>query len=315
MLRTVVLGAGHWHLPLYRDAFVKHHKIIGIWDSDSDAAARAAADLSTIAHDTVASCAAAKPDLAYVLGVHAAMPGICRELIAARVPFVLEKPGAAAVAELAAVRDEAKAAGVAATVALVQRYGPLPDLLGRVGTLRHVRFSFVAGPPSRYVDAGCGWVLDRSVSGGGCLYLLGVHFTDMVRHVTGQDITSARSTRHYPVGASTEDYGVLSLQTATGTTATVEIGWTFPVAPVKRYVNYTAVGVDGHVAVDTMGGVELNAPDQDTVHETVDVDSDALYPIFVEAVVANYDSGFAAMPTLSDLVDAMRPIEESYADS
>jgi len=108
---------------------------------------------------------------------------------------------------------------------------------------------------------------------------------------------------------------VLSLQTATGTTATVEIGWTFPVAPVKRYVNYTAVGVDGHVAVDTRGGVELNAPDQETVHETVDVDSDALYPIFVEAVAANYDSGFAAMPTLADLVDAMRPIEESYASS
>ena len=64
-----------------------------------------------------------------------------------------------------------------------------------------------------------------------------------------------------------------------------------------------------------MGGVELNAPGQDTVHETVDVDSDALYPIFVEAVVANYDSGFATMPTLTDLVDAMRPIEESYADS
>jgi hypothetical protein len=26
-------------------------------------------------------------------------------------------------------------------------------------------------------------------------------------------------------------------------------------------------------------------------------------------------AGFAAMPTLTDLVNAMRPIEESYADS
>ena len=163
----------------------------------------------------------------------------------------LEKPGAAAVADLAAVRDEADAAGVPATVALVQRYGPLPDLFGRVGDLRHVRFSFVAGPPSRYVDAGCSWVLDRSVSGGGCLYLLGVHFTDMLRHVTGEEITEARSVRQYPDGAGVEDYGVLTLETSGGVTATVEIGWTFPVAPVKRYVNYTAVGAGGHVAVDT----------------------------------------------------------------
>ena len=211
MLRTVVLGAGHWHLPLYRDAFLKHHQIIGVWDTDPDAAARAAADLGTIAHDTVADCLAAKPDLAYVLGRARPMPDICRQLIAARIPFVLEKPGAAAVADLAAVGDEADAAGVPATVALVQRYGPLPDLLVASGDLRHVRFSFVAGPPSRYIDAGCGWVLDRSVSGGGCLYLLGVHFTDMLRHVTGQ------ADHRSPVGApvprrapSTEDYGVLN---------------------------------------------------------------------------------------------------------
>ena len=30
---------------------------------------------------------------------------------------------------------------------------------------------------------------------------------------------------------------------------------------------------------------------------------------------ADYDSGFAGMPTLTDLVEAMRPIEESYACS
>ena len=192
MQNTVVLGAGHWHLPLYRDAFAEHHRIIGVWDTDGDTAEPAAAELGTTAYGSVADCLAAKPDLAYVLGVHAEMPDICRQLIAAKIPFVLEKPGAAAVADLAAVRDEADAAGVPAAVALVQRYGPLPDLFGRVGDLRHARFSFVAGPPSRYVDAGCSWVLDRSVSGGGCLYLLGVHFTDMLRHLTGEQITAAR---------------------------------------------------------------------------------------------------------------------------
>ena len=105
---------------------------------------------------------------------------------------------------------------------------------------------------------------------------------------------------------------MLTLETAGGATATVEIGWTFAVAPVKRYVNYTAASAAGHLAVDTQGGVALNAPGQDIAHETVDVDSDALYPIFVEAVIRNLDSGFQGMPTLTDLVNAMRPIEESY---
>lgn len=188
MQQIVVLGAGHWHLRLYRDAWVEHHDIVGVWDQSADAAAKAAADLGTTAYLSVVDCLAAGPDLAHVLGVHAQMPGICRQLIAAGIPFVLEKPGAAAVADLAAVRDEAAAAGVPATV-----------------------------------------------------------------------------------------------------------------------------GSGGHIAVDTRGGVEINAPGEDTVQESVDVDSDALCPIFVKDVAGTYDSGFAGMPTLTDLVEAMRPIEESYA--
>jgi hypothetical protein len=46
---------------------------------------------------------------------------VCRRLIAAGVPFVLEKPGAAAVADLAAVRDEAQAAGVPGRVPRARR--------------------------------------------------------------------------------------------------------------------------------------------------------------------------------------------------
>jgi len=311
MPNVVVLGAGHWHLPLYRDALRAHHRVVGVWDTDPEAAAKAAADLAVPSFRTVADALAVNPDLAYVLGVHAQMPDLCRQLIAARVPFVLEKPGAAAVADLAAVRNQAEAAEVPATVALVQRYGPLPRLLSQVGRPRHLRFTFIAGPPSRYTAAGCGWVLDRAVSGGGCLYLLGVHFTDLLQHLTGLDIVTARAARQYPAGASTEDYGVLTLETADGTTATVEIGWTFPDGPIKRYVNYTAAGDGGHIVVDTRGAVELNAPARQTAHQQVDVDSDALYPLFVEAVATTYSTGFAGMPTLTDLVNAMAPIENS----
>ena len=180
-----------------------------------------------------------------------------------------------------------------------------------MGHLRHLRFSFIAGPPSRYTDAGCGWVLDRTISGGGCLYLLGVHFTDLLLHITGSEIISSRAARQYPTDATTEDYGVLTLETADGTTATVEIGWTFPDGPVKRYVNYTAAGDEGHIAVDTRGGVELHNPGRAATQQTVDVDSDALYPLFVQAVATSYTAGFAGMPTLTDLMNAMEPIEKA----
>jgi predicted dehydrogenase len=54
MQRTVVLGAGHWHLPLYRDAFVERHQVVGVWDADTDAVSRAADDLGATGYDTVA---------------------------------------------------------------------------------------------------------------------------------------------------------------------------------------------------------------------------------------------------------------------
>ena len=47
----------------------------------------------------------------------------------------------------------------------------------------------------------------------------------MLRHLTGEQITAARSVRQYADGADIEDYGVLTLETSGGATATVEIGW------------------------------------------------------------------------------------------
>src|SRR3954453_3279287 len=46
MQNVVVLGAGHWHLPLYRDALRSRHRVVGVWDTDPNAAAKAGADLS-----------------------------------------------------------------------------------------------------------------------------------------------------------------------------------------------------------------------------------------------------------------------------
>ena len=250
------------------------------------------ADLCTAAYDTVADASrTARPRL---------RPGRTRrnarhlpQLIAARIPFVLEKPGAAAVTDLAAVGDEADAAGVPATVALVQRYGPLPDLFVPSG-MRHARFSFVAGPPSRYTDAGGSWVLDRSLSGGGCLYLLGVHFTDMLRHLTRQQIT--RSPVGAPVPRGRRHRGLrrtnagnrrwndrhgrdrLDLPGRPGQAIRQLHRRRRRRAPRRRQPRWSGT----------------HAPGQNPAQQTVDVDSDALYPLFVEAVATTYATGSLA---------------------
>jgi hypothetical protein len=74
----------------------------------------------------------------------------------------------------------------------------------------------------------------------------------------------------------------------------------------QRWNNWSTRTAAG-IAVDTRGGVDVHTPGQDTAHQTIDVDSDALYPVFVDAVAASYAAGFAGMPTLTDLVKAMEP--------
>ena len=60
MQKTVVLGAGHWHLPLYRDAFLQHHEIVGVWDRSANAAARVESMSKTLGKTVVISSAFAQ---------------------------------------------------------------------------------------------------------------------------------------------------------------------------------------------------------------------------------------------------------------
>ena len=196
--RTIVVGAAHWHVPLYAAAVAEVHRVVGVSDEDPERV-RGLAELWGAPVETDWRRLLELPDveLAYVFGPHDQMAQTCLALIERRIPFVVEKPLGTSLEELQAVRQAAEEAGVPATVPLIQRGGPADSWLAKAGRPVYQRLSFTAGPPERYNRNGNPWMLDPERAGGGCLANLGPHFIDLFLQRSGNttaDVAARLST-------------------------------------------------------------------------------------------------------------------------
>ncbi|MDR6987524.1 putative dehydrogenase [Paenarthrobacter nitroguajacolicus] len=253
--------------------------------------------------------------LAYVFGPHDGMAEKCMALIARGIPFVVEKPLGTSLDELSTVRRAAESAGVPATVPLVQRGGPTEKWLAKAGRPTYQRASFIAGPPSRYLDNANPWMIDPVKAGGGCLANLGPHFVDLF--LRGCDEQAAQvdsrlsSTLHRQ---AVEDHASVIITTPEGREAIVEVGYAFPGSPLKRYCSFTSAGEAGFASVNSDGTATFTASDGTTETGEINVDSDPLYDPFVRNVARTLEDGFRGLPTLAQLEDVMRPIWQAYDD-
>ncbi|MDI2034202.1 hypothetical protein PJL15_01308 [Paenarthrobacter nitroguajacolicus] len=251
--------------------------------------------------------------LAYVFGPHEGMAEKCMALIERGIPFVVEKPVGTSLEDLSTVRRAAEAAGVPATVPLVQRGGPTEAWLAKAGRPTYQRASFIAGPPARYLFNANPWMLDPVKAGGGCLANLGPHFVDLFLRGCGEAAAEVDSRLSSVLhGQAIEDHASLIITTPEGREAIVEVGYAFPGSPLKRYCSFTSVGESGFATVDSDGTATFTALDGTTEVDKINVDSDPLYDPFVRNVARTLEDGFRGLPTLAQLEDVMRPIWRAY---
>jgi predicted dehydrogenase len=313
--RTIVIGASHWHVPLYAPAIAQVHDVVGLSDEDPGRVASLAHLWGApVEHDWRSLLTVQDVDLAYVFGPHDRMAEVCMALIERRIPFVVEKPLGVSLDELRAVQRAATEAGVPATVALVQRGGPVDAWLARAGRPVYQRYSFIAGPPQRYEHNGNPWMLDRGRAGGGCLANLGPHFVDLFlqrsRSTTGAVAARLSTTLH---ASAVEDHATVVVTTPDAREAIIEVGYAFPDSPLKRYCSYSSAGETGFASIDSDGSARFTGTDGVTERAVLDVDSDPLYALFVRDVAAAFDDGFRGLPTLGDLEQTMRVVWGAYA--
>ncbi|HKG49294.1 MAG TPA: Gfo/Idh/MocA family oxidoreductase [Actinomycetales bacterium] len=312
--RTIVLGASHWHVPLYATAIGEVHDVVGLsdeqpervrdlaqqWGGPVEADWRRLLDLQDV-------------ELAYVFSRHDRMAEICHALIERRIPFVVEKPLGTSLDQLQAVRRAAESARVPATVPLVQRGGPADRWLAKAGRPVYQRLSFIAGPPERYDRNGNPWMLDLERAGGGCLANLGPHFVDLFQQRSAQTtadvVARLSSTLH---STPVEDHATLVLTTPDGREAIIEVGYAFPHSQLKRDCSYSTAGEAGYASIGSDGSATFTALDGGTERAVLDVDSDPLYDPFVRQVARTLGEGFRGLPTLGELEDVMRIIWRAY---
>lgn len=306
---AVVLGASHWHAPLYGAGLARRFHVAAVQSPEPDHA-RPLADAVGVAVTSTVEDALSHDDIdvAFVFSPHHEMAAISQNLIDRRIPFVIEKPAGANLAELRDLEAAARQAGVPATVPLVQRGAPVETWLRQAGEIVYERMTFVAGPPSRYQRNGNPWMLEPTLSGGGSLMNLGPHFVDMaIRHLgLPEEVIRKQSTALH--GAAVDDHATMILTTETGREAIVEVGYAYPDSGLKRYCSFTAAGSDGFASVDTTGGASFTDNAGNTTNAILEVDSDPLYEVFVDAVADSLGAGFAGMPNLGELVSTMEII-------
>lgn len=314
--KTVVIGASHWHAPLYADRIAAQHDVLGLSDpnpaSTEDLAALWAAPLYS-SWETLLS-RHQDAELAYVFVPHDAMRDVCLALIALRIPMVVEKPAGVSLGQLAEVREAAESAGVPVAVPLVQRGGPADSWLAKAGSSVYESAQFIAGPPDRYLSNGSPWMVEPERAGGGCMINLAPHFVDLFLRSSGAEraaVTAALSSTLH--GSDVEDYASLTLSTDEGRIATIEVGYAFPGSPLKRHCAYMRIGAAGASTIWSDGSASFTSVDGDTEVARIDVDSDPLYGSFVDKVAGQLERGFPALPGLGDLEKTMTVIWDAYA--
>lgn len=313
-LAVAILGAGHGHSNLYIPALLSEPgtRVVAIAEADDEQRVYRASQIPGVAAYRDAEELLRREtslDLLIVMGEHRLMAEGARTAIEAGVPFLLEKPGGLTLNDVRAVRDAAALAGVPVVVPFIQRFGPLAEMAGLVGDVRHASLEFFAGYPERYRAGGNSWMLDPSRSGGGVMLNLGVHMIDafLFFAASGSPVDVGGAVlRSFEQGLAVDDFFSATLSTADAV-GHVSASYTYP-SMTGRHVAYELVGTEGFAVMRTDGTTDVVTGGHSRTLR-LDPDSDAYYAPFIRRVVRSYSTGFADLPGLDDLV-AVREVTD-----
>ena len=210
-MKVALLESSHWHVPLYLDALAAADvQVVAVSDCKCANGSDIARRFSARFYEDYAELLDCEDiDFAFTFGRHCDMDSMASALIGYGIPFALEKPCGLNANDVALLHKQAQAKNIFVSVPLIFRLSALRQNLLTLNESEpkhwdHLSFKFIAGPPERYLDAQCGWMLDKSLAGGGCAINLAVHFIDLVMQLTGEDITevSARMIQGSAVSTS-----------------------------------------------------------------------------------------------------------------
>lgn len=312
-VRLGVLSAAHPHANAYARGLggFEDASLVGVADDDAD---RAAAFAET--HDVAVRSASDlldEIDGAIVCAENVRHRAWVEEAAAAGVSVLCEKPLATTVADAEAMVTACADAGVHLGVAMPVRFTPPARRAkaavdaGELGTVQAI----VGTNLLRWM-AGGSWFTDPERSGGGAIMDHVVHVADLVRWLTGAEVSEVYAAGGTRFGdLDVEDVAVLSMELADGTPVTHDGSWRQPDTwRTWGDVTLRLIGTDGVLEVDCFDQTLTQTSTEagmSSVYWGEDMDA-ALVRDFVEAI---RDDRPPAVPG-PEGVAGVRVIEAAY---
>lgn len=196
-------------------------------------------------------------DAVYIAAPNNAHQTLTSQAAAAGKHVLCEKPMACNSADARIMLADCVAAGVTLATAFDQRYHAAHRRLGemvregRLGVVTQARLHYACWLPSGWATDN--WRIDPARAGGGAVIDLAPHGLDLLETVLDDRIEQlVCMTQHRVHGYAVEDGGVLLARLASGTLATLHVGYNCPETYPRRVLE--VIGTQARaLAVNTMG--------------------------------------------------------------
>ena len=260
-----------------------------------------------------------RPDFVFAFGRHCDMAEIASTLIDEGIPFVIEKPGGLNFAQVAAIRDRARAKGVYAGTGFNFRVSDLCKRIQAVigdDSVTHASFRYIAGGPYRYREAGCVWMLDPKLSGGGSTINLSVHFIDMFRlysRSTPTEVTSLMG--HFTWNLPIEDYSAMILRSP-NSVCTIETGYTYPAKSGVFDLRFSLRTTRHYIIARSDNVLEVHRTSDGHLEQfPTEMSNMHWYPVFVTESIDRFAKGLPPVADLDDLAGVMGVVDAAFASN
>lgn len=310
-MKVGLIEVSHWHAGMYIDTLLKlGEDIVAISDKNEELVKKLSNVIGCKYYtDYIEMINREELDFVFSFGRHIDMPKIINSLIEEDIPFLTEKPAGVNYKEVLKLARLAESKKLFAGVAFAFRSSTwvqeIMQFRDSIGDFNYLYFRYITGPPDRYVNWKCPWMLKKSEAGGGCLINLGVHFIDLIYYLTSEEIeleASMIGNRNYKL--EVEDYAILILKTKGRKIGIVEVAYT-PSRKVETY--YSLIGNRGIVVIR---GKELTlANGKKVLKKEV---SNEHYFRFIKLTLKAYKMGNKPLATLSDMARVLRIVNQAY---
>jgi 1,5-anhydro-D-fructose reductase (1,5-anhydro-D-mannitol-forming) len=260
MLRTAMLSFAHVHANGYADQLAKHPEaeITCIWDDDPERGKAASERLGVPWSDDLDGVVgSADVDAVVVNAPTSQHPVVYKAALKAGKHIFTEKALTVATCESDEIVKLVNESGVKFMISLPSRtrseilfIKSVLDrgLLGRI-TLMRARVAHMAAL-DKWFGGGSAWFADEELAGGGALFDLGCHTTDVMRWCMGKPKSVVAKVQNLIDAYPIDDNSVAVIEFESGALGILDTAWVHRAGPNP----YEIYGTDGYLGYNTWPG-------------------------------------------------------------